>query len=98
MYDWIAVLKGIPQRLRGKGSACHARDTAEPQVRSLGREDPPGKEMATHSRTTGSVPGSGRSPGEGDGNTLQDSCLEESMDRGVQTATVHGVAKKSDMT
>ena len=38
-------------------------------------------------------PGSGRSPGEGNGNSLQYSCLENSMDRGAWWATVHGVAK-----
>ena len=41
----------------------------------------------------GSVPGLGRSPGEGNGNSLQDFCLENSMDRGAWRATVHGVAK-----
>ena len=41
----------------------------------------------------GSIPGSGRSPGEGNGNPLQYSCLENSMDRGSWQATVHGVAK-----
>ena len=41
----------------------------------------------------GSIPGSGRSPGEGNGNPLQYSCLENSMDRGAWWATVHGVAK-----
>ena len=40
-----------------------------------------------------SVPGSGRSPGGGNGNPLQDSCQENSMDRGAWQATVHGVAK-----
>ena len=39
------------------------------------------------------VPGSGRSPGEGSGNPLQYSCLENSMDRGAWWATVHGVTK-----
>ena len=43
----------------------------------------------------GSVPGSGRSPREGNGNPLQDSCLENSMDRGAWPATVHGVTKTS---
>ena len=38
------------------------------------------------------------SPGEGNGNLLQYSCLENSMDRGAWRATVHGVAKESDMT
>ena len=41
----------------------------------------------------GSFPGSGRSSGEGNGNPLQYSCLESSMDRGAWRATVHGVAK-----
>ena len=40
-----------------------------------------------------SVPGWGRSPGEGNGNPLQYSCQENSMDRGVSWATVHGVAR-----
>jgi len=40
----------------------------------------------------GSIPGSGRSPGEGNGNPLQYSCLENPMDRGAWWATVHGIA------
>ena len=42
---------------------------------------------------TGSIPWSGRSPGEGNGNPLQYSFLQNSMDRGACWATVHGVAK-----
>ena len=41
----------------------------------------------------GSIPGSGRCPGEGNGNPLQYSCLENPMDRGTWWATVHGVPK-----
>ena len=41
----------------------------------------------------GLIPGSGRSPGEGNGNSLQYSCLENPMDRGAWWAIVHGVAK-----
>ena len=41
----------------------------------------------------GSIPGSGRSPGGGNGNALQYSCLENTMDRGAWWATVHRVAK-----
>ena len=41
----------------------------------------------------GSIPGLGRSPGVGNGNPLQYSCLEDPMDRGAWRATVHGVAK-----
>ena len=51
------------------------------------------KEAACTAGDPGSVPGSGRSPGEGNGYPLQYSCLENSMDRGVWQATVHGVAK-----
>ena len=43
---------------------------------------------------TGSILESGRSPGEGNGNPLQYSCLENSMDRGTWWATVHGVTKE----
>ena len=42
---------------------------------------------------TGSVPGPGRSPAEGNGNPLQYSCLENPMDTGAWWAIVHGVAK-----
>ena len=42
---------------------------------------------------TSSIPGPRRSPGEGNGNLLQYSCLKNSMDRGAWWATVHGVAK-----
>ena len=42
--------------------------------------------------------GSGRSPGEGNGNPLQYSCLENSTDRGAWRVTVHGVIKESDTT
>ena len=41
----------------------------------------------------GSVPGSGRSPGEENHNLLQDSCLENSTDRGAWEVTVHRIAK-----
>ena len=44
-------------------------------------------------RDAGSIPGSGRSPGEGNGNPLQYSCLENPRDRGAWWATVHGVTK-----
>ena len=44
-------------------------------------------------RHMGLIPGSGKNPGEGPGNPLQCSCLENSMDRGAWCATVHGVTK-----
>ena len=46
----------------------------------------------------GSIPGSGRSPGEGNGNPFQSSCLGNPMDRRTWQATVHGVTKESDTT
>ena len=46
----------------------------------------------------GSIPGSGKSPGEGNGNPLHYSCMGNPMDRGAWQATVHGVTKESDMT
>ena len=54
---------------------------------------PDGKESACNAGDPGSIPGSGRSSGEGNGYPLQCSCLENSMNRGIWRATVHGVAK-----
>ena len=51
------------------------------------------KESACNAGDGSSIPGSGRSPGEGQGHPLQHSCLENSMDRGAWRATVHGVTK-----
>ena len=51
------------------------------------------KELPANAGDAGSIPGSGRSLGGGDGNPLQYSCLENFMDRGVWRATVHGVEK-----
>ena len=47
---------------------------------------------------SGLIPGSGRSPGEGNGNPFHYSCLENPMDREHWQAIVHGVAKELDMT
>ena len=57
-----------------------------------------GKESACNVGYLGLIPESGRSPGEGNGNPLQYSCLENPMDRRAWQATVHGGHKKSDMT
>ena len=51
-----------------------------------------GNEFACNAGDPGSIPGSGRSPGEGNVTPLQYSDLEDSMDRGAWRATVHGVA------
>ena len=52
-----------------------------------------GKESACNAGDLGLIPGSGRSPGKGNGNTLQYSCLENLMDRGAWWATVDGVVR-----
>ena len=52
-----------------------------------------GKASAYNVGDLGSIPGSGRFPGEGNGNPLQYSCLENPMDGGAWCATVHGVTK-----
>ena len=52
-----------------------------------------GKKSACSAGDLGLISGSGRSPGEGTGNPLQYSCLENPIDRGIWQATVHGVAR-----
>ena len=51
------------------------------------------EESACHAGELGSVSGSGKSLGEGNGNPFQCSCLENTMDGGAWWATIHGVAK-----
>ena len=52
-----------------------------------------GKESTCNARDPGSIPRSGRSPGKGNDNPLEYSCLENPMDRGAWQATVHEVAR-----
>ena len=66
-----------------------------PQVAQLVMNPPAN---AGDTRDTDSIPGSGRSPGGGNCNPLQYSCLENAMDGGAWWATVHGGCKKSDTT
>ena len=56
------------------------------------------KASAYNAEDQGSIPGSGRSPGEENGNPLQCSCLDNPMDRGAWWHTAHGVTKKLDVT
>ena len=57
-----------------------------------------GKASAYSAGDLGSIPGSERSPGERNGNSLQYSCLENHMDKGTWQDTVHGVSKELDTT
>ena len=60
-------------------------------LRWLSDKNPPAK--AGDARDSGSIPGSEKAPGVGNGNPLQYSCLENSIDRGDRRATVRGVTK-----
>ena len=70
-------------------------------ITELGRGLPQwlrGEESACNAGDVSSIPGSGRSPGEGNGDPLLYSCLGNPMDIGSWWTTVHGVAKELDMT
>ena len=56
------------------------------------------KNLLANAEDVGSIPGRERSPGEGDGNSLQYFCLGNPIDRGAWRAAVHGVAKEWDTT
>ena len=56
------------------------------------------KKLPANVRDVGSIPGLGRSPGRGNGNPLQYSCLGHPTDRGTWRVTAHVVTKESDMT
>ena len=56
------------------------------------------RNLSANAGDVGLIPGLGRSPGEGNGNPLQYSCLGNTVDRGAWWATVHGVTKESDTT
>ena len=64
---------------------------------SVGKDPPAVQESTCNAGDLGSILGLGRSPGEGNGNPLQCSCLGNPMDRGVWQATAHGV-QESDWT
>ena len=73
---------GFPGGTSGKETACPKKKKKKKLLASAG-----------DIRDVGSIPGLGRSPGEGNGKPLQYSCLENPMDRGAWWAIVHGVAK-----
>ena len=54
------------------------------------------KNLPANAGEVGLIPGSERARGEGQGNPLQDSCLENAMDRGAWQAAAHGIAKESN--
>ena len=86
---WWATVHRVAKSQTGLSDL--AGTCALPSVGFPGSSD--GKESACSKGDSGSIPGSGRSPGEGNGNPLQYSCLENSMERGAWRATALGVAK-----
>ena len=82
--------KMCPGKVKGGPAGERSASTSVSDL-SLGGSD--GKESAFSARDPGSVYGLGRSLGEGNGNPLQYSCLDNPMDRGTWWAIVHGVRK-----
>ena len=69
------------------------REKDQPEFWMLFSGGSDGKECACRAGDLGSIPGLGKSPGEGNGNALQYSCLENPVDRGAWLVTVHGFAE-----
>ena len=94
IFYWLVITLMTHSLWGFKGKRTKIRATTEgwQGVRGF----PGGSEVkasASNVGDLGSIPGSGRSPGEGNGNPLQYSCLENPMDGGAWWATVHGVAQ-----
>ena len=91
------VLQGCPICKRDCEMEYLKLSTLLPPRESISKERLPrrlrGKESVCQAEDAGLVLGSGRSAGEGNGNSLQDSCLGNPMDREAWWATVHGVSK-----
>ena len=84
MYRSTDLLKKLPMQFHGRKELFAPSYTPCSSV---------GKESACNAADPGLIPGLGRSPGEGNGNPLRYSCLENPMDRRVRRATVHGVSR-----
>ena len=89
MFNYIFLLK-VPYLIYNLQAFSH-----NPQGFPGGSD---GKESACSAGDPSAIPRLGRSPGEGNGNPLRYSYLDNSMDKGVWRATVHGVREESDTT
>ena len=103
LSNWTTTMKFDIENVWLISWNCHGAEVVERPVGGMTWEGFPWeggfpgssvvKNLPADAGYTGLIPGSGRSPGEGNGNPLQYSCLGDPMDRGVWWATVHGVAK-----
>ena len=84
-----SVYSNVSHRLESDLDTCYFAQRASPEAQLV--KILPAN--AGDARDVGLIPGSGRFPGEGNGNPLQYCCLENSMDRGAWLATVHEVAE-----
>ena len=93
---WWATVHGVAKESDTTEVNEHTHTHTHAYARSYRRPEcvpPDGKESTCNAGDLSSIPGLGRSPGEGHGNLFQYSCLENPLDRGAWQATVHGVAK-----
>ena len=93
LAQWLALTQLVVIGLKAKRFQQEAAFGSQVMLKGGFSDSSVGKESAYNVGELGSIPGSGRSPGEGNGNPLQYSCLENPMDRGAWQATVHGVAR-----
>ena len=94
-YPYFARAKTVHTLLKNSIMNCSLLNSFNKKYPLTGGfpSDSDGKESACHAEDPGSIPGSGRSPGERNGHPPQYSCMENSMHRGTWRATVYGVAK-----
>ena len=87
-------ITSVGQGVEKRGSLCTVGGNINCGTATMGFPHcSAGKESACNAGDLGSIPGSGRSPGEGNGNCLQYSCLENPMDRGAWQAADHGITR-----
>ena len=103
VFAWGREEAGMEEGLpRGRKKLLRVKDLFIILITGMVLSSPGGsvvkkKNFHTNAGDSGCIPGWGRSPGKGNGNPLQYSCLENSMDRGAWWATVHGVAKSQTL-
>ena len=90
IYKMILAYFSCPKARKLKSNGLGKLNHTRNNIRTSSKESTC---QSRRCKSAGSIPGSGRSPGEGNGNPLQCSCLENSIGRGAWQATVHGASK-----